>query len=245
MSAPQARQLPGIGQHPVGQSSTACALPPTGNACPALPQHPVQAATPPHRTCPQKESRQKGCRPSVAVGARRGVPGESQVASTSASYRELFPQIFHLQRSHSHSHGQGEPWVRHVCQVSRPRLGGPAGTHLPQGSTSHPSSLSRGLSSYSRPPWWMPISPTSSCTPGTCSSPRMAPAPRGSRWCGCSLPCVPQDGAPSQGQHAACLSRLQRPSQTNTLQHSSPACPPRPAPACSALLRPAPPCPAA
>lgn len=47
-------------------------------------------------TWPAKESRQAGCRPSVGVGARSGVPGCSHVASTSTSKPSFLAQMRHL-----------------------------------------------------------------------------------------------------------------------------------------------------
>lgn len=58
-------------------------------------------------TCPKKESLQKTSSPLSAVGARRGVPGDSQVASTSASYSPFRAQTLHLPQgstSHCSSH---------------------------------------------------------------------------------------------------------------------------------------------
>ena len=66
------------------------------NRLPPWPAVPCPLPLAPRRTSPANESLQKGASPVVAVGARRGVPLGSQVASTTASYRRLRPQISHL-----------------------------------------------------------------------------------------------------------------------------------------------------
>ena len=56
-----------------------------GQRAPLLPWSSTPG-TPAARTVPQKESRQTGVRPPSIVGARSGVPGAAQAASTHASY---------------------------------------------------------------------------------------------------------------------------------------------------------------